>query len=256
MNQLTFVQIPCLADNYAVIAHASETGETLLIDAPDAKAIAGALDQKGWRLSHLFVTHHHIDHTGGIAALKGQYGCTVTGPEGEADRIPLIDYAVSERSALKFAGFDVRVIETPGHTLGHIAYVIPDAKIAFTGDTLFSLGCGRIFEGDAEGMWAALKKLMALPDDTQIYCGHEYTAANGRFALSVEPENEALQARVREVETLRGQGKPTLPTTLAAEKATNPFLRTGSPAIRARLGLQFAPDWKVFARLRELKNKA
>lgn len=256
MTQLTFLQIPCLADNYAVIVHAPQSGETLLIDAPDAAAIQAALDQRGWRLSHLFVTHHHTDHTAGVVALKGKYGCSVTGPEGEADRIPLIDQAVSEKSALKFAGMDVRVIETPGHTLGHIAYVIPDAKVAFTGDTLFSLGCGRIFEGDAESMWGALQKLMALPGETQIYCGHEYTAANGRFASSVEPENEALQARIREVETLRGQGKPTLPTSLAAEKATNPFLRTNSAAIRARLGLQNAPDWQVFARLRELKNKA
>lgn len=256
MTQLTFLQTPCLADNYAVIVHASQSGETLLIDAPDAAPIQAALDQRGWRLSHLFVTHHHTDHTGGVAALKEKYDCTVIGPEGEADRIPLIDQAVSEKSALKFAGMDVRVIETPGHTLGHIVYVIPDAKVAFTGDTLFSLGCGRIFEGDAESMWGAIQKLTALPGDTQIYCGHEYTAANGRFALSVEPENEALQARVREVETLRGQGKPTLPTTLAAEKATNPFLRSNSAAIRARLGMQNAPDWQVFARLRELKNKA
>lgn len=256
MNQLTFLQVPCLADNYAVMVHASQSGETLLIDAPDANAIEAALDQKGWRLTHLFVTHHHTDHTGGVAALKAKYGCAVFGPEGEADRIPQIDHALSEKSVLKFAGMDVRIIETPGHTLGHIAYVIPDAKVAFTGDTLFSLGCGRIFEGDAEGMWGAVQKLLALPGDTQIYCGHEYTAANGRFALSVEPENDALQARVREVETLRGQGKPTLPTTLAAEKAANPFLRTNSPAIRARLGLQYAPEWQIFARLRELKNKA
>ena len=256
MTQLTFVQVPCLADNYAVIAHSPQSGETLLIDAPDAKAIEAALDQRGWRLSHLFVTHHHTDHTGGVAALKEKYGCKVTGPEGEADRIPQIDHAVSEKSAVTFAGMEVRIIETPGHTLGHIAYVIPGAKVAFTGDTLFSLGCGRIFEGDAQSMWSALEKLMTLPDDTQIYCGHEYTTSNGRFALSVEPENEALQARMRDVEILRGQGKPTLPTTLAAEKATNPFLRPGSPAIRARLGLQNAADWQVFARLRELKNKA
>lgn len=256
MTQLTIVQIPCLADNYAVIVHAPQSGETAVIDAPDAAAIQATLDQRGWHLSHLFVTHHHTDHTGGVAALKAKYGCRVFGPEDEADRIPLIDQAVSEKTALVFADMGVRVIETPGHTLGHIAYVIPEAKVAFTGDTLFSLGCGRIFEGDAEGMWGALQKLMALPADTQIYCGHEYTATNGRFALSVEPENEALQVRVREVEALRGQGKPTLPTTLAAELATNPFLRANSSAIRARLGLQNAPDWQVFARLRELKNKA
>jgi hydroxyacylglutathione hydrolase len=256
MTQLTYVQIPCLADNYAVIVHAPHSGETAVVDAPDAAAIEAALDQRGWRLSHLLVTHHHTDHTGGVAALKAKYGCRVFGPEGEADRIPVLDQAVSEKSALTFAGMGVRVIETPGHTLGHIAYVIPEAKVAFTGDTLFSLGCGRIFEGDAEGMWGALQKLMSLPADTQIYCGHEYTATNGRFALSVEPENEALQARMRNVEALRGQGKPTLPTTLAAELATNPFLRPNSSAIRARLGLQNAPDWQVFARLRELKNKA
>lgn len=256
MAQLTFLQVPCLADNYAVIVHSPQSGETLLIDAPDAAVIQAALDQRGWRLSHLFVTHHHTDHTGGVVALREKYGCSVAGPEGEADRIPLIDQAVSEKTTLKFADLDVHVIETPGHTLGHIAYVIPSVKVAFTGDTLFSLGCGRIFEGDAQGMWASIQKLKALPSDTEIFCGHEYTAANGRFALSVEPENEALRARVREVEALRSQGKPTLPTTLAAELATNPFLRTNSAAIRARLGLQNAPDWQVFARLRELKNKA
>ena len=256
MSQLTFVQIPCLADNYAVIVHAPQTGETAVVDAPDAAAIQAALDQRGWRLSHLLVTHHHTDHTGGVADLKAKYGCRVIGPEGEADRIPVLDQAVSEKTALVFAGMSIGVIETPGHTLGHIAYVIPEAKVAFTGDTLFSLGCGRIFEGDAEGMWGAMQKLMSLPADTHIYCGHEYTATNGRFALLVEPENEALQARVRDVEVLRSQGKPTLPTTLAAELATNPFLRTNSSAIRARLGLQYAPDWQVFARLRELKNKA
>ncbi len=256
MPLLDIVQFPCLSDNYGVVIHAPETGETASIDAPDAGAIQAALDAKGWKLDHIFVTHHHADHTGGIATLKERYHCKVTGPEGEAARIAGLDQTVTEKSPLRFGGLNVRVIETPGHTLGHISYFVPDARVAFTGDTLFALGCGRLFEGDAQMMWASLQKLMTLPDDTTVYCGHEYTLANGRFALSVEPENAALKARMTEIESLRAAGKPTLPTQLGREKATNPFLRVNEPAIRMRLGMQGKPDWQVFGQLRELKNKA
>lgn len=256
MQKLTIALVPCLTDNYCVLLHAPEDGATLAIDAPDAAAIERALDERGWRLTDLFITHHHTDHTQGIAALKERYGCKVTGPSGEAERIQGLDTAVDEQSSLTFAGRAVQVIETPGHTLGHIAYYFPHDELAFTGDTLFAMGCGRIFEGDAESMWAGIQKLLALPGATSIYCGHEYTAANGRFAMTVEPENTDLVKRMTAVTSLREKNSPTIPTTLALEKETNPFLRVTQPGIRARLGLERVPDWKVFQRLRELKNKA
>lgn len=255
MSRPIITLIPCLADNYCVLLHDPETAETVAIDAPHADTIKAELQKRGWRLSGIFVTHHHNDHTGGCQALKDHYACTITGPEAEADRIPGIARGVSEGSALTFAGRNVHVIETPGHTLGHVSYHIPELAIAFTGDTLFALGCGRVFEGDPPTMYASLKKLAALPAETEIYCGHEYTLSNARFALGIEPENTTLVARVKDVEARRAAGEPTVPTTIAAEIATNPFLRTNSTSIRARLGMGSAPDWQVFARLRELKNK-
>ena len=256
MQPCELVLIPCHADNYAVLIHASETGETALIDAPDAVPIEKELGARGWSLKQIFVTHHHGDHTAGNMALKDRYGCAIAGPEGEDERIPGLSQAVSPKSSLTFAGQRIEVLETPGHTLGHLTYYWPHLATAFTGDTLFSLGCGRIFEGDAAMMYASLQKIARLPGETKIYCGHEYTLANGRFALTLEPENEALQIRVAEVEKLRAAGMATLPTTIEAEKRTNPFLRTASPHIRARLGLPHTPDWQVFARLRDLKNRS
>lgn len=256
MSRPIITLVPCLADNYCVLLHAPETGETLAIDAPHADTIKSELGKRGWRLSDIFVTHHHNDHTAGCQALKDHFGCTITGPEAEADRIPAIGRGVSEGSALSFAGHTVQVIETPGHTLGHVSYHIPELKVAFTGDTLFTLGCGRVFEGDPPMMFGSLQKLATLPDDTEIYCGHEYTLSNARFALSIEPENAVLVARAKEIEAKRAAGEPTVPTTVALEKATNPFLRPSSTSIRARLGMFGVPDSQVFARLRELKNKA
>lgn len=255
MGALDIVLLPCLTDNYCVILHEPESGETAAIDAPSAAAIKSALTERGWRLNHLFITHHHTDHTGGIEELKAFYGMPVTGPEAEADRIPGLTQVVSAKSELSFAGHPIQVLETPGHTLGHITYYFPDDGLAFTGDTLFSLGSGRIFEGDPEMMWDSVSKIAALPGDTQIYCGHEYTLNNARFALSIEPENDALKARAAEVEELRAAGKPTLPTTIDSEKSANPFLRPHSRSIQARLGMLGAPEWEVFARLRQLKNK-
>jgi len=256
MTKFEIALVPCLSDNYGVLVHAPATGETLSIDAPEAGALKTALAARNWRLTHIFVTHHHTDHTQGILALKDAYGCAVTGPAGEADRIPGIDHSVSEKSPLGFAGRNARVLETPGHTLGHIVYHFPDEALVFTGDALFALGCGRIFEGDAEGMWRGIEKIMSLPPETSIYCGHEYTLANARFAKTVEPENALLVERTERIEALRAANKPTLPATLGEELATNPFLRPSSPQIRARLGMQEQPDWRVFQRLRELKNKS
>lgn len=256
MGAFEIVLLPCLADNYSVLLHDPASSETAAIDAPHAATIRAALDARNWRLNHLFITHHHTDHTAGIAELKGHYGSSVTGPEAEADRIPGLTRGVTEATRLEFAGHPIRALETPGHTLGHVTYYMPEDGLVFTGDTLFSLGCGRIFEGDPRMMWTSISKIAALPGDTRIYCGHEYTLGNARFAMNVEPENDALKARVAEVQALRAAGEPTVPTTLDLEKATNPFLRPDSRMIRARLGLGGAPDWEVFARLRQLKNKA
>jgi hydroxyacylglutathione hydrolase len=256
MGALDIVLVPCLTDNYCVLLHEPVTGETAAIDAPSAAAIKSALAERGWRLNHIFITHHHTDHTAGIAELKAFYGASVTGPDAEADRIPGLTRVVTASTRLGFAEHAINVLETPGHTLGHVTYFFPDDAMVFTGDTLFSLGCGRVFEGEAHMMWESVSKIAALPGDTNLYCGHEYTLNNARFAMTVEPENDALKARVAEVEALRAAGKPTLPSTLNVEKATNPFLRPQSRIIRARLGLEGAPDWQVFARLRQLKNKA
>jgi hydroxyacylglutathione hydrolase len=256
MGTFDIALVPCLTDNYCVLLHDPASGETAAIDAPDARAIKAALTERDWQLNHIFITHHHTDHTGGVPELKAAYNVDVTGPEIEADRIPGLTRGVTAATRLAFAGHPITVLETPGHTLGHVTYVFPDDALAFTGDTLFSLGCGRIFEGDAEMMWQSVSKIAALPAATKIYCGHEYTLNNARFAITVEPGNRALVDRIREVEALRAAGKPTLPTTVEVERATNPFLRPQSHEIRAKIGLEGGLDWQIFARLRQMKNKA
>ncbi len=247
-------QIPCLSDNYGYLVHDADSGETVSIDSPDASAILAALDEEGWTLSQIWNTHHHWDHAGGNAALKAETGCTISAPAGERDMIPGADRYVREGDTVALGAHEARVIETPGHTRGHICYVMDKYHAAFVGDTLFSLGCGRLFEGTAQQMWNSLSKLMALPDATLIHCAHEYTLDNARFALTIEPENTDLQARAKEVAALRDQGRPTVPTTLALEKRTNPFLRADSAAIRARLNAGAAEDWEVFAKIRQLKD--
>jgi hydroxyacylglutathione hydrolase len=247
-------QFGARSDNFAVLIHDTTAGLTTAIDAPEAAPIVAKLKEKGWRLDHIFTTHHHQDHVEANLALKAAYGCTIIGPQAEAAKIPGIDTALAEGETFRFAGHEVRVIATPGHTLGHIAYHLPGQRLAFTGDTLFAVGCGRVFEGTMEAMWHSLEKLMRLPDDTVIYCGHEYTAANVRFALTVDPGNAALIDRAAEVAALRAAGKATLPTTIALEKATNPFLRVAEPAIRALLGMENATAAEVFAELRRRKD--
>ncbi len=256
MANLEFHQFPCLDDNYGVLVHDPATGTTASIDAPEADAVREALAAKGWRLTHILVTHHHHDHTAGIAELKAETRCTVLGPAKEAERIVGLDRGVGEGESFALGSAQVHVIETPGHTAGHVAYWIPGQATVFVGDTLFAMGCGRVFEGTYEIMWSSLSKLKRLPAATRIYCGHEYTAQNGRFCRDIEPGNAAIEARVAEVAALRAAGRPTLPTRLDRELETNVFLRTRSPEIRARLGLGTAEDWQVFAALRERKNKA
>lgn len=251
---LEIEQFFCLSDNFGVVIHDPESGRTACIDAPDAAAIAEVVKAKGWTLTDIMVTHHHHDHTGGIAALKAEFGCRVTGPKGEADKIQDLDATVGEGDVFSLGTVDFDVYETPGHTAGHIVYHSPGAKVLFAGDTLFSLGCGRLFERGAAEMWGAMKKLKALPGDTMLYCGHEYTLSNARFAVTVDPDNDKLAERAAEVEMLRETGKPTLPVSLAGEFSTNPFLRADDPAIRAHLGMEAASDEEVFAEIRRRKD--
>jgi hydroxyacylglutathione hydrolase len=255
MAKLDIHQFPCLSDNYGVLIRDAEAGVTAAIDAPDANQVAAALKEKGWRLTHILTTHHHGDHTAGNLALKADTKCTIIGPRGEAAKVPGIDKQVGEGDTFKFGSFEVRVLDTPGHTAGHITYLIPSAGVAFVGDTLFAIGCGRVIEGNAQMMWNSLQKLMALPKETQVYCGHEYTQSNAKFALTIEPENAALVKRAKEVDQLRAAGKPTLPTNIGIELETNPFLRPGAPAIQQRLGLAGKPEWQIFGEIRERKNR-
>ncbi len=256
MSKLEIHQFPCLKDNFGVLIHDPATGQTAAIDAPEAAAVRKALANKGWKLTHILVTHHHADHTDGVLPLKEETGCTVIGPKAEASRIKGLDRTVAEGDTFKFAGSEVRVIDTPGHTAGHITFHIPSSNVAFAGDTLFAVGCGRVNEGTMEMMWNSLAKLAKLPADTAVYCGHEYTLSNVKFALTIEPENEALKARAVEIDTLLAAGKATLPTTIGVELATNPFLRPQSPAIRKRLGMETSADWQVFGEIRERKNRS
>jgi hydroxyacylglutathione hydrolase len=254
MKSLEIELFPCLSDNFGVLLHDPVTGATASIDAPEEKPIVDTCARRGWRLTHIFTTHHHADHVQANLELKARFPLTITGPAKEADRIPGIDVPVGEGSALEFSGHRIEVIETPGHTLGHICYYLPDDGLLFSADTLFAMGCGRLFEAPAATMWPSMQKLLALPDDTIVYFGHEYTASNARFALTVDPENSALKARVQTVSALRAEGKFTAPTTIGLEKATNPYFRVQDAAIRRTLGLESATDTEVFAAIRTAKD--
>lgn len=255
MSKLQIHQFPCLSDNYGVLIRDDATGAVASIDAPEAAAVEAALAETGWSLTHILVTHHHWDHTQGNEALKAKTGAKIIGPKGEADKVPGIDETVGEGDTFKFGEFDVHVLETPGHTLGHIVFHLPAAKVAFVGDTLFSMGCGRVIEGRFDQMWRSVEKVAKLPAETALYCGHEYTEANGNFAMSVEPGNAALQKRVADVRALRAASKPTLPTTVALERETNPFIRPESAEIRKTVGLDAsASNAAVFTEVRKLKD--
>src|SRR5271170_7209447 len=246
---------PCLKDNFGVLLHDPATGATASIDAPKAAPVEAALQKTGWRLTDILVTHHHADHTGGIGALKAQHKCRVVAPGREAQRIAHVDETVAEGDQVQVGALAAGVIDTPGHTAGHVSYFFPADKLVFVGDTLFSIGCGRVIEGNPEMMWNSLLKLRALPDDAQFYCGHEYTAANIRFAKTIEPDNKALAARANDVEKLTAAHKPTIPATIGAEKAANPFLRADDAEVADAVGLGGSPAWKVFAEIRERKNR-
>jgi len=222
------VRIPARQDNYIWMAHDDLSGETVVIDPADAAPVLAEADKRGWKIDQIWNTHWHGDHIGGNAEIKVATGCTITGPAAEAARIPTLDRLVSEGDRVKIGTIEAEVIEVPAHTAGHIAYYLPQAGIAFVGDTLFAMGCGRLFEGTPAQMFANMARLAALPPETVVYCAHEYTQSNGRYALHAEPDNQAVIERMREVDALRARGEPTVPTTIALERATNPFMRAAS----------------------------
>src|SRR5947208_1805915 len=246
----------CLTDNFGYLIHDPATGATASIDAPEAGLVVKALEREGWTLTDILVTHHHGDHVGGIAELKQKYACRVVAPHDKTTKIAQVDLRVAQGDVVKVGELLARVLETPGHTLDHVSYVFDGEKALFAADTLFSIGCGRVFEGTYPMMWDSLLKLRALPDDFRLYCGHEYTAANVKFALAIEPDNPALKARAEQVTRLRGAGKPTIPTLLGDEKQANVFLRADDPAVAAALRLKGASPAEVFGELRERKNKS
>lgn len=254
-NRIQIEQIKCLSDNYGFLLHVPEAGLTACIDTPEVAPIVAACERRGWSLTHIWNTHHHFDHAGGNTELKERFGCTVMGPRAEMTKIPTIDKALSGGDTFIFGEHEISVIDVGGHTLGQIAYHVPDANAVFVGDALFALGCGRLFEGTAAQAWASLMRLASLPAETYVFCAHEYTEANLRFALTVEPANLALQKRAQAIRALRAEGKPTVPTTIGLELETNPFLRPSSPSLRTHIGV---PDDEsaeaTFSRLRTMKD--
>ena len=255
MATLEVRQIPTRKDNYVYLLRESGQGNIGVVDPSDAAPVIAALEEAGWRLTHIINTHHHGDHTGGNLELKAKYGCTVVGPRADRDRIPGIDVEVGDGDSYMFGDAEARVFDTPGHTRGHITYWFPESKALFCGDTLFALGCGRLFEGTAQQMWTSLSKYRAVPDDTLVYCAHEYTQANARFALTVEADNARLVARSAEIDRLRAAGKRTVPSTMGEERATNPFLRADQPSVARAVGLSPSDPVAVFAEVRARKDK-
>jgi len=246
----------CLSDNFGYLIHDPATKATASIDAPEAGPIIRALEGEGWTLTDILVTHHHHDHVGGVSELKQKYGCRVVGPHDKTTKIANVDLRVGNAEIVKVGDLLARVLETPGHTLDHVSYVFDAEKALFAADTLFSIGCGRVFEGTYPMMWDSLLKLRALPDDFKLYCGHEYTASNVKFALTVEPDNAALTTRAEEVTRLRAAGRPTIPTLLGEEKKANVFLRADDASVAVKLHMKGATAAEVFGELRERKNKS
>jgi len=250
---ISVVTVPCLSDNYAYLVHNDATGETALVDAPEARPILKELSARKWQLDTILLTHHHADHVMGVGELRRRFGSKVVGHHRDAHRLPRLDLAVSDGETIQVCGRRFSVLDVSGHTVGHIAFITEGA--AFTADSLMALGCGKVFEGTFSMMWNSLQKLAKLPSDTLIFSGHEYTLSNARFALSVEPANKALLARVEEVKARRGAGLPTVPSELSVELATNPFLRARLPEVKALLGMSSASDSEVFGEVRTRKDR-
>lgn len=252
---LELVTIPCLADNYAYLVHDPASGATAVVDVPEAAPILAALSARGWQLTEIWLTHHHNDHIDGVPALRAATGAKVTGAAADAHRLPPLDHALPDEGTFLFAGHAVETFPVPGHTIGHIAFHIPEARLAFTGDSLMAAGCGRLFEGTPAQMWASLSRLSALPGETLICSGHEYTTGNLRFALTLEPANAALISRNDRVAGLRREGRPSVPVPLSEERETNPFLRAHLPALKSAIGLPDASDADSFAEIRARKDR-
>ena len=252
---LDLVTIPCLSDNYAFLIHDPASGATAVVDVPDAAPILAALRQRGWTLSQILLTHHHADHIQGVAELRAATGAKVAGNAADAHRLPPLDTALTEGQTLQVGTESGTVIDVSGHTLGHIAFHFPASALVFTADSLMACGCGRLFEGTGPQMWDSLSKLARLPPETLVCSGHEYTTSNARFAMSLEPDNQALISRVAAIADARDKGQPTVPSRLSEELATNPFLRANSPQMKARLGLVEASDAAVFTEIRARKDR-
>lgn len=249
------VTIPCRTDNYAFLLR-SEGGRTALVDAPEAKPITAELERRGWALDEIWLTHHHDDHVAGVDELRQAFpGVEVVGAAADSRRLPPLDRKLSHGQSFDFDGAEVHVFDVSGHTVGHIAFHVPAAKAVFTGDSLMAMGCGRIFEGTPTQMWRSLGRIAALPNDTLVCSGHEYTAANARFAMTVDGENPALHERMADIEKARDAGRPTVPSLLSLEKATNPFLRAGLPEVKESLNMQEASDVETFAEIRRRKDR-
>lgn len=255
MPRLSLRTIPCLSDNYAFLIHNGDTGETCLIDAPDAAPIEAALKAEGWRLTDVILTHHHFDHVDGLPPLRDAHSPVVWGAAADAHRLPPLDKALNEGDQPVICSEQAEVFDVSGHTIGHIAIHFPESALLFTADSLMALGCGRLFEGTPAQMWDSMQKLLPLPDDTTVCSGHEYTATNAAFCQSIDPQNKALISRIETITARRAAGEPTVPSTLGEEKATNPFLRADTPELAAALNMQGATPLEVFIEARARRDK-
>ena len=249
------VTLPARSDNYAYLIHDPATGETAAVDAPEERPIVQALESRGWKLTRIWITHHHTDHTEAVDVLRGRYCAKVIGHKKDAARLPELDITVNDGDRIRLGEAEAVVLDVSGHTIGHIAFHFPEERVAFTADSLMALGCGRVFEGTHAMMWDSLRKFLVMDPETGIYSGHNYGQANGRFALSVEPDNSALRDRVARIEKADADGRLIVPATLAEELATNPFLRAGEESVKAALGLAGADDAGVFSELRRRKDE-